>query len=262
MTHLLCVASGSYGAASLQVERWSCTTRVVATGASIDDVAALPDHGADPDTLTINEADRIGGSNFKFDIAGDMFNPLDFITNEFETAWKALFLRNTYFSNQVFLDRLQIYPIGSDGKVQDVVGQAGVKAKAQVDYTLYPGFQGAGLGATLPLSNSLALSWGTRVTGRKGRGRMYLPVFIAESLTEAVFNPLRVTDAVLGGQEYLAALTIDSGASIWRTRPAIIGHPWSDYAAIVSMRVGQAPDTQRRRDNNLPENYVGASIPA
>ena len=59
----------------------------------------------------------------------------------------------------------------------------------------------------------------------------------------------------------LQALTYSGvGMGSPQTAPVVTGKPFVNYARVTEVRVGNVPDTQRRRRRSLPETYVSASL--
>ena len=120
---------------------------------------------------------------------------------------------------------------------------------------------GGGGTQTLPDQNALVVSTETGLSGRSGHGRFYLPCTALSQLPAG-----RVSSVVTGNVSTAAAAFITALNGITSTgftMPAvgIQSLVRTDYPfAIVSVKVGDVVDTQRRRRDKLVENYTSHAV--
>jgi len=152
-----------------------------------------------------------------------------------------------------FTDQVKANPVGSDGKV---IGENFCLAVSS------PAVDGTLGGNLLPLQNTVVASWGTRVLGAKGRGRIYTPGVTTNSLTAdgdltstAYGNQLANNIALLEGIAFNGPLITD-----FSILPIVTGKPYTNYGVIRTVRVGSRVDTQRRRRRQLTESYDSGSV--
>lgn len=106
------------------------------------------------------------------------------------------------------------------------------------------------------------LTWRTGLPGRKFRGRTFLCGFANDQYVRAgdgplLFNDATVRGAVLDGAEaYFLAMVADDAIPVVYSRVGA-----GAQTAIIRADVGSIPDTQRRRRNELVEDYLGRDLP-
>lgn len=101
-----------------------------------------------------------------------------------------------------------------------------------------------------PPQCSVAVSWQTALPQRSGRGRMYLPVFVAAALTGGLLSTASQNIVKYAAGNMLASL---EGAGLV---PSIYGRTAKTMTPITGGTVGNVVDTQRRRRDKLVETRV------
>lgn len=107
---------------------------------------------------------------------------------------------------------------------------------------------------------SVVLSWLTGLPGRSFRGRTYL-AGIANDQYVSDGGPLLMSDATVrgaildGAEAYFDAMFADDAIPIVFSRVGA-----GDVTAIVQARVGSVPDTQRRRRDQIEEDYLDRDL--
>jgi len=108
---------------------------------------------------------------------------------------------------------------------------------------------------------AVVITWRTGVPGRKFRGRTYLCGFANDQYTRAGDGPLLFNDATVRGsviagiEAYHAGMLLDDAIPVVWSRVGA-----GQKSAIVSAGVGSVPDTQRRRRNELLEDYLDVNL--
>jgi hypothetical protein len=160
---------------------------------------------------------------------------------------------------------------GADSQVQSNVSLQGVKVcvigtdgrmEGDPYQKLSTGTAPVGVGTTNqhPLQTSLALTLVCGAAGKGRLGRIFLPPisFVLDSgglLTSsqhgAIFAPLQTLMAALSAH-------VDTGLDLHLAVAGTTGT--GTLRPVTSLRLGKAPDTQRRRRRNLDEAYVTAAF--
>lgn len=254
MPHLLLQASGKYRDPSLEAESWTCTARIALVfGGGVDDVAPLPTWSPQDATESTIDPGRVTDSNYNISDGGNTFSPTDFLHDQGEAAWKAIFLAATGIASQAWIHKLALYPIGTNGLTMET--SPGVKAVAASVYeSTYAGMSGSNGNSNGPMTVSTCVSWQSRISGKRGRGRMYLPYYVA-GVSLGLFHPTDQANVATAGVDFGAGLELNNVGGI-STALIVTGHPWTSYGRVTQVRSGRVPDTQRRRDAQLQEQYV------
>lgn len=260
-THLYAVLQGDYVAASLAGEVWQTgcrfatrpgSTAPVDVGAFVPfDVVALNQSVAEP-TYTIT-------SNWTTEMGITDLDPVSWIEDQLRPAAAAL-VGSNLFSLNIRLRSILVYPIRSpDGRVEPAPPYL-QGSPARLDYT--SGFPvGTGTASILPLQNSIVSSLRTQQVGRRGRGRMFLPGPVAGNLLNGRLNAGVPASYATAMKNFLEACRLDgNGAGGVYVAPCVTGAPFSDYALINQVRVGDVVDTQRRRRAGLTEAFSNAAV--
>lgn len=110
-----------------------------------------------------------------------------------------------------------------------------------------------------PLPTSMVFSLLTATAGRSFRGRMYWPALSLTINTSGRFPSSVMTSAATDAANLLTAL---AGAVTIATdlTPAVVSKTRNLVTPVTQIRVGDVPDTQRRRRDALVEAYSTASI--
>lgn len=262
--HLLLTVTGGYTASGLTDEKWQTTLRLGLfagpSGNSAPLVGFLPDNW-EPQAESIS---RTGtgytcDGNWSIDLGlGASFSPDDFLIDQVAPAVRAWF-EDAIHPSSVRVEQLKLYPIGPDGSVYPAPPYAQGSPCTYTFTSNWP--DGTATASVLPLQIAVVASHRTPQTGRKGRGRMFLPG-IASSYVGAdgqISSTNRQTTAQRQAT-LLESLTYNDLLTGWHVRPIITGAPWSEYATITSVRVGSVPDTQRRRRNQVPEVFYTEAV--
>jgi hypothetical protein len=106
---------------------------------------------------------------------------------------------------------------------------------------------GTNAGATLPPQDAVVVTWRTALQTKNGRGRMYLPVFGADTLTVGRLSTASATKVANGAKNFLDSLV---GAGL---TPSIFNRTTKVSTAITGGDIGDVIGTQRRRRGDLAE---------
>lgn len=114
---------------------------------------------------------------------------------------------------------------------------------------------------------AIVVSLRTTTPGAKGRGRMYWPATGASvsATTGRLSNPTP-TDIANGAGALLELIqnTIEANAGLFPWSEVLLGvRSGTDHVTrtVTRLQVGDIVDTQRRRRDTLPENYVSVLYP-
>lgn len=116
---------------------------------------------------------------------------------------------------------------------------------------------GTGPSNTLPPDVAVCISLRTEIFTRSGRGRSYLPApNISSVATNGNMLPVVATDALAGVAAGLAAMrALEAGTNL-----IVYSRTRHEVYPVVTAAVGDHWDTQRRRDNSLPEGYTTQAL--
>lgn len=262
--HLYVTASGTYVATGMTTETWQVGVRYYAApGGTPDPVGTLSNAW---DVVPLNTA----RTETNWDISGNWTveggaNDLDvgdWLNDQLCPAFVTWLNDLGVVSNAANLTEVKVYPIGTDGKAIPAPPFAdGTPITATFKGTL-PG--GSSSSPLLPLQISAVASHRTAQTGRRGRGRMFIPALTTAAMgsgaTNGQFLGTAVSSMLAAQVALLESTQLDvPGAGFW-CLPAIIGNPWTQYALINQVRVGNIPDTQRRRRRALLETFSSTTV--
>lgn len=262
--HLLVTAQGSYVGASLSTEGWQVGLRFAAApGAAMDPVGTIS-NAWDPAAATVarTETDwRIDG-NWYAEGGTDDLDVGDWLNDQLAPAFTTWMGANLVHS-QCRLDSLKVYPIGAPSGNSVPAPPYATGSPVTLTWTSNSPVGGGG-GNMLPPQTSIVASHRTGQIGRRGRGRMYLPPTGASGL-DASTDYGRVAAGyqagVLAAQvALLEDCALNFGGPGFQCVPSIIGAPWTSYAFITSVQVGDVFDTQRRRRAQLSENVSSSAV--
>lgn len=173
-THLYVVLQGSYRTAALTGEVWQTGLRFATRPGNTApaDTGDFVPFGVVAANHNIVETDWTISGNWTTEMGVSDLNPADWLNDQICPAAKAL-ITSANFSSDVQLDAALVYPIRSpDGKVQPAIPYS-QGSPVRADFT---GTKPSGGGAqSVPLQISCAAGLRTSQTGRRGRGRMFLP---------------------------------------------------------------------------------------
>lgn len=259
--HLLLTASGDYTASDLSEEFWQVGVRLSCVFGSTDAVGALPDDiTVGLHAVARTETDWTIDGNWRLVDGLSIFQPDDYLNDQAAPAFDAWMAANVR-SNRCRLRTLKIYPIGSpNGKAIPAPPYASGTPVTLSWTGSYP--VGGNAGDQLPLQNAVVASHRTNQIGRKGRGRMFWPALTVGGLDADGFLSTTgknvITTAQVALLEGLAYGTFP--ADPVEIRPCVTGSPWTTYATINQVQVGNVVDTQRRRRNSLTEARQTAPV--
>lgn len=123
------------------------------------------------------------------------------------------------------------------------------------------GNSGATHTSTLPPQNAACISHYTMGTGSRNRGRIYVPLHKALDssmlLSSSTINTLNTSANAFF--DAIAAVQVDGGAA--KLIPAVVSRVHQTYSTITETRIGDEPDTQRRRRNARVASYTDLNWP-
>jgi hypothetical protein len=161
-----------------------------------------------------------------------------------------------FYSSSVTWDEVRVAPITVTSPAPIVSGKPKpVHFDTPTQYVPWGSVKSGTGGTSLPYEVACALSLGTGVRGRSSRGRTYLgPISagtIAATPNEGLFDPA-VTLAIAQGwwANVAVALAATPGLQL-----VVLSVKNATVLAVSNVRVGQVPDSQRRRRRSLPEAY-------
>lgn len=265
--HLYAVVSGGYVAAAtaLANEIWQFGFRIVVRpNAGFDPIGNIEnwwdvvpaniDRDETPWTITSNWTVEAGVSDL--DVG-------DYLNDQLGPAVEAYIETSSLFSLNVQLRQLRLYPIQApDGKVIPAPPYAQGTPALLTWKATQP--VGATSGVMMTPQNSVVVSTRTQQIGRKGRGRWYPPPLAAAATgtgaDAGVVTSATRTIAAGAASTLLEAIQLDNGTGGIEARAAVIGAPFTQYALITSVRVGNVVDGQVRRRHQLVEAYTTDSV--
>lgn len=148
------------------------------------------------------------------------------------------------------LNFVKVAAVGTDGRYIDV----GTNPYIYEDSTPLVGTSEN----ILPQSTVVASMRSGFTTGPANYGRMYLPhTKIAQGAGDAIGDPTSANNIALAVREFVnTTTTIVDGAASATLFPVILSQVGSGAGkGVTQVAVGCVTDTQRRRRNNLDENY-------
>lgn len=114
---------------------------------------------------------------------------------------------------------------------------------------------GSGAGEMLPFQCATVCTLVTALANRHGRGRFYLPPLGALVLDGGRINTASMAGLATALGDFFDTLNTGGLSAVVRNRTQHISTP------VVSARVGNVIDTQRRRRNQLIEVYSNIAVP-
>ncbi|HPM22141.1 MAG TPA: hypothetical protein PLY35_12960 [Thermotogota bacterium] len=257
--HLLLSWGGDYVPNTMPGEIWMNTLRLALVFGSVDPVATLPSN-YEPVAATIARTEATYTIAGNWAIQGPLtstFQPDDYLNDQVEPAL-ATWMLYAQLSNQVRLRWIELAVCGAPSGNQVPAPPYATGSPCRLEYTSsYP--VGNLSGTQLPPNNSIVVSHRTQQVGPKGRGRMFLPTTTSGSLSGGKIGTTPQTDIAAAQVALLEALGGEFGDDV-NVRPAVIGKPYTSYAVINQVQVGNVMDSQRRRRNAFTETYVSDSV--
>lgn len=261
--HLLLVAEGGYtpSVTTDSTEIWVNTLRMrVAVDGPPAPVGPLEaEFDVVSAALTDSGSGWSGASDWRLEGGVTDFDPLSYLVDQAMPAyfsWQAA----SFVSSHCELRSLKLYPIGTDGLAIPVSG-FGTASPAFINFDEGSRPGGGGSSSLLPLQMAMCVSHYTPARGRHFRGRMFRAgLTTAAVASDGHFASGVPADGLARQVSLMNELTIESGGvGGLNVNPIIapkIGGSYSSFAFISEVRVGDIPDTQRRRRNRLVETYV------
>ena len=263
--HLYVVAQGDYTDSSLANEVWQVGLRFFASATGTPDEVGT--FVSSWDVVPVNHARtetdwRIDG-NWSVEGGINDLDPADWLNDQLAPAFDA-WMGQASISQVCRLRALKVYPIGAPTGL--VIPAPPYSTGSPVALTWTSNYPVCGGGTTpLPLQASVVASHRTAQIGRRGRGRMYLPVPPIGAMSTAGSAASQLASGYISGAlaaqvQLLEDCQIDIAGAGFNCFPAVTGSPWESYALISSVQVGNYIDTQRRRRNALNETYSTSAV--
>ena len=259
--HLLLTATGGYTDADLSSEVWQVGLRLSLVFGSTDPIGTLPNNW-DPVAATIARTETDWNIDGNWSVNGpvlETFSPDDWLNDSAAPAFDA-WMGVAGRSTGCRLDYLKVYPIGTNGRAIPAPPY-GSGTPVTLTWTANNPTGGTA-GNLLPINNSIVASHRTAQVGRQGRGRMFTAGWSAGAVAADGRVDSTVRGLLLTAQTtLLEALFYDADpGGTAQVTPIITGAPWTNYAVISQVRVGDIFDTQNRRKRQLPETYVSDTV--
>lgn len=106
-----------------------------------------------------------------------------------------------------------------------------------------------------PAQTSVVCSLLTGISGRSFRGRSYWPALGLEITTDLVIGTGNAPAEIAADFSGLLTMVADNAPGIEPTGPVVYSTVLDLVTPVTSISVGNVPDTQRRRRDNLQEVY-------
>lgn len=254
---------GSYTDAALSTEAWQFGCRFRVSNTEADAVGLLPTD-FQPTAANIDRTETSWTIKGNWSLSGPataVFHVDDWLNDQVAPAL-ATFLADGKFSAFAQVNELKAYPIGSpDGKAIPAPPYAqGTPITLAYTGTLPHGTSGG----LMPLQCASVVSLRTGNTGRRGRGRFYIPAPNLSLLsTNGLVGSSTVSAMSAAAEAFLAgcqvALTVPNTLYV---QPIVTGSPFLNYGTVSSVVVDNVVDTQRRRTKSLIRTGVTTPLPA
>ena len=114
-----------------------------------------------------------------------------------------------------------------------------------------------------PTFQSVAVTLTTsQARGPGSKGRFFLPGCAPTLNFDGVIAPASQTAIATAAAAFLTALGDEAGVDVTNMRPAVVSNVGSPGPAnvVTGVAVGNVPDVQRRRKNNIIETYAKATV--
>lgn len=263
--HLYVTVTGGWKSATgpLAQETWQFGIRYVPTITAPDPIGALPsDNDVYPVAATINrnETNWTITGNWYLEMGVSDLDPADWLHDQIMPAVIALIGGTGFFSSDMYVTGVRVYPIGADGRVAPAAPFATGTPCLLVPKTDTVA-DGQVAGQMLPPQVAVVASLRTPQIGPGGRGRIFLPALaVSASSTGGSVNATVRANLAAAVANFLEDSSLD-GAPAPLTRPCIVPAAQSApsvYAIVSQVRVGSVFDTQRRRRRSVPETFSTA----
>ena len=261
--HLYLTFGGGYASTrpALANEQWQCGIRCSLVFGDTDEVGVLPNNW-DPVAASINRNETDWTITGNWTVSGPSlaaFTADDWLNDQVAPALATWFGTSLLFSSSYQLRWAKVYPIGTTGRA---VPAPPFGSGTPITLTWKtPAPTGGNADQMLPVQDTPVISHRTQQIGRPGRGRIYAPGLGTGAMALGVIgsttqNLLRDTHVTLLETIAYTRTTPDKA----QVRPCVIGKPWTNYAIVTTVRVGNAMDTQRRRRRRIIETTTDASV--
>jgi hypothetical protein len=259
--HLLLTAQGDYTDATLAAEGWQVGIRLALIFGSTDAVGTLPNDW-DPTVNLVNRTETnwtISG-NWHVVRTPQSFQPDDYLNDQAAPAFATWLGAISGMSSHTRLRSLKLSVIGTNGRSVPPPPYASGTPELLTWTSSYP--VGSNSGNHLPLQVSAVASHRTGQTGRAGRGRMYLPSLNTGVIqSDGLLDSSWCTSTAGHQKDLLEALHYrGTGATPPEVTPIVTGSGYVHYGIISQVKVGNVPDTQRRRRRQIPETYQSTTV--
>lgn len=260
-THLYVVLQGDYSLSQMAGEVWQTGARFGATpgGSAPDEVGNLDPFDVVALNQTVTESSYTITSNWTTEMGISDLDPVSWLNDQIRPAAAAFIGASNVFASAVRLKSILVYPIRTpDGHVEPAPPYL-QGSPCRLDYTSSnPTGNATGL---LPPQLSVVASTRTAQVGRRGRGRMFTP---PPGTTGASSGRVSgALQAALGtaAKNFLEGCRLagTGPGGVW-VYPVVTGLPFSAYAMINQVRVGDVFDTQQRRRRNLVEAFANTTV--
>lgn len=259
-THLYVVLQGDYSNAGLAGETWQTGARFGASpGAGPpDEVGTFDTFGVVALNQTVTEPTYTISSNWTTEMGFSDLDPVSWLNDQIRPAAEAWIGKANLFAGVVRLQSILVYPISSpSGRVEPAVPYV-QGSPCRLDYT---GSNPAGtVAGVIPPQVTAVASLRTSQVGRRGRGRMFVPPFGTAGNNSGRVSPGAIAALGAATKEFLEGCRVSAGTGGVNVYPVITGAPFTQYAMINQVRVGDVFDTQQRRRRSLVEAYTSTVV--
>lgn len=169
-----------------------------------------------------------------------------------EDVWTFLNAIKGMLHNSWSFTHVKIAPILADGKY-------GFPGAASYDFSTP--IVGTTAGTPLPPEVAVAVSLRAPISGRTGRGRMYVPGIASTSLATNGTVISNTRDALaLAGKTLLNSLDDAPGLDVWGLVTMVTSAGKATAVRPSQIRVGDHFDAQRRRQHQAVETYTAQTL--
>ena len=255
VNHARVVITGTYLGVTIDDEEFQMGINF-AVGPNVAPEVGPPSHFYDAAQAVLEDTstDYNIRNDFTFEGGVSDLNPVEWLRDQIMPAIKVWWESAAVMSNIAILKDVKLYTVGDNGRVlQTPYGPAKATATPKIV------IKGVASGGVMPLQMATVVSWRTANTTRKGKGRIFLPTTEVSSLTSTgQFQPTYVTGVLIA----TAKLVKDMGIHLSTTNcdAVVCTAAAAQLSRILSVRVGNVPDTQRRRRRQLVESYESVLV--
>ena len=176
--------------------------------------------------------------------AGDVNDVISVASDMSDALWGATGADavRAYYPSSVTLTSIVVYELSTS------TGKATARAEATASHV------GSAVGVPLPQEVAVCCTLRSVQPGPSGRGRMYLPSPVTDSVTAGA----RLDSTTRDG--FANAVADALGVAVAASHPPILFSPGNADREIVSVDVGDVFDAQRRRRDKLVEARVSVVL--